>query len=128
MRFRPRVRRMVGRGHVNAFIRRGEENPEFAVVKADGRRPGAAAVLHFDITRMRQVFDGVIDDRPVHQILRVQDRQSRRAIDTGSNQVKIVVKTNRIRVGIIRINYWVVKCSILLVGNPGMTERGCFFQ
>ena len=118
MWFRPFFGGMIGGRDVDAFIRHREKNPEFSGMKTDGRRPHAAAGLHFSIARMRQIFYGMVDERPVDQIFGMQNRQSGRAVETGRGHKKIFADANYVRVGIVGANNRITKSSVAAIRLP----------
>ncbi len=124
VRFAPLAGGILRRGQVNALVGHGEEDPEFAGVKPDRRRPHAAARLHLPIPRMRHIFDGVIDDRPVDQVARVEDWQPGRAVEAGGGQIEIVAVPDDIRIGIIGVQDGVAVSAVAGIGFPGKGERG----
>lgn len=67
-------------------------------MKPNGWRPDAAAWLNFSEAWVRQMFDSVIEDGPIDQIFGMENRQSRRAIETRRRQVKIAVYSHYVRV------------------------------
>ena len=62
--------------HEDAAVGIAEVDPEEAGVVAQAGRPHALPVLGRVEVRRRQPRDRVADERPVHQIARVQDRQA----------------------------------------------------
>ena len=72
----------------------------------------------------------MIDDRPVHQIARMQDRQSRRAVEAGCGEIEIIADADHIRIGIIREQNRIAIGPVRLVRNPRISIGafgGCSF-
>src|SRR5262249_4799506 len=107
---------------IDSFVWSGKKDPILAGVEADRRRPNTASGLNFRVPLMRQVFQRVIDDRPIDQVFGMQYRQSRRAVETGRRQIKIFTDTNHIRIGVIGVENRITISAVLLVGPPRVRE------
>lgn len=84
----PRTGDFPCRRHEVTLVGRAEINPEFLIVIPDGPGPDAFAVAVHPVpvqfgADLREVGDGVVLDRPVHQILGVQDYHARRKLKCG---------------------------------------------
>jgi hypothetical protein len=122
---------MIGVGHIDALVGHGKEDPEFAAVKTDGRRPDATAGLHLAIARVGHVLDRVVDERPIDKVARVQDRQSRRAVEAGGDQPEIVTVPDDVRIGIVGVDDRIAVRAVAGIGYSGIGksgrhERKCF--
>src|SRR5262249_44648608 len=101
MRLAPWSARIVGGDDINPFIPRWEKDPASVRVIANGRRPDAAAALYLCVARIRQILQRVPNERPAHQIARVQNRQPGRAVETRCSEKVIVSHADRIGIGIV---------------------------
>ena len=81
---------------------------------------GRAEMMEQRIVALIEILQGIAHDFPVDQVLRVQDRQSRGALERGSRHVIILARGSYadIRVGVIGINHWVGVGAIAIVGRP----------
>lgn len=68
MRLAPFSGRIVRGRHIEPFIGHGKDDPKLSRVVANGGRPHAVPRLYLTEARVRQVLEGVIDDRPIDQI------------------------------------------------------------
>ena len=114
---------MVCGGEVDALIWRGEKNPKPAGVKPQGGRPDAAARLDLVIARMRQVPDGMMEQRPIDQVPGMKNRESGRAIETGCGHVKIRPHPDHIRIRIVGVKDGITKGAIPLIRDPRIATR-----
>jgi len=96
-----------------------KEDPELAAVKTDRRRPDAAAGLDVAIARVGHVRDPVVDERPVDEIARMQNRQSRRAVEAGGDQPEIVAVPDHVRIGIVGVDDWIAVSASPASGIQG---------
>src|SRR5947209_15761598 len=110
--------------HVDAAIWIGIEDVERAVVITNRRGPDAAAVLRLIEHIIRWLaLEDVADDRPVDQVFRAQNRQTRRGVETRSDQVIIIADANGVRIGIIGVDDRVFIRAVAVVGDPNF--RAC---
>ena len=102
---------------------------KFAVVKAQGRRPHAAAVLRFGKTRERRLpRENVADYRPVYEVSGMQHGQARNLVKARRHQVKIRPDANNVGVGIIGVQDGVLIRPVALIGYPNLRNRTALRQ
>ena len=86
---------------------------------AYGRSPYPFTVAGGIIKFFRlQFLQGIIDDTPIHQIFRMENRQSRRTAETGSGHIEIVTDRTNVRVGIIGVQHRIPVSSVALIRHP----------
>ena len=117
-RLTPFAERVCGLAHHNPLIRHRDEYIVSSLMIADGRSPGTAAVHRLVIIVKRQLVNDIIDDLPVHQILRMQKRYCGGVAEAGSDHKIILSHTNGIRVRVIRIQDRVGISAVALIGDP----------
>ena len=115
----PRTGGVLRPGHEDAAIRIAEINVELAVVEAQGRGPHAIAMLRHTEAWYWVILENVANDRPVHQILRMENWQARRTVETGGDQIKIIIVADHVRVGIIGKDDGVLVGPIAVIRHPG---------
>src|ERR1017187_4043461 len=123
MRPGPFFGRMVCRRDINSLVRHGKENPEFPRIEADGRRPHPTPGLDLFIAWVRQIANRMIDERPVDQVTRMQNRQPRGAVKTRRCHEKIVSVPDHIRVGIISVENGIFIHPVTEVRRPKGTPQ-----
>ncbi len=97
----PRAGGVFGFGHEDAAVRVAEENVELAIVKADGRRPDAAAVDGVFHEVAVVVLDGVADEGPVDEVFGVEDGQAGETGEAAGGEVIVVADAADIRIGVV---------------------------
>ena len=117
-RLTPFAERVCGLAHHNPFIRHGNKYIVSSLMVADGGSPGTAAVHRLVIIIKGKLIHDVIDDLPVHQILRMQQRHCGGVTEAGSDHKIIFSHTNGIRVRVIRIQDRVGISAVALIGDP----------
>ena len=124
LRRRPFAGGIRGGGKINSKIGVGIKNPELAVVPTNRRRPDAFAMAHHGkMIRRRLNGENMGDDRPVDEILRVQDRQARHGVKTRRHQIKIIADADGIRVRVIGEQHGVLIGAVAAIRNPRRDGR-----
>src|SRR6185436_11460169 len=116
---------MFGLRHVDPEIRIRIKDKELTFVIANRRRPDAIAVLWF----VKDVFghlllEDIPNDGPINQVLGVKYGQSRRGVEAGGCQIKIVANTDYIGVGVVSIEDRVFVSAVAIIGNPNFRNVG----
>ena len=117
-RLTPFAPRVCGLAHHNPLIRHGNEYIVSSLMVTDGGSPGTAAVHRLVVIFKGKLIHDVIDDLPVHQILRMQQRHCGGVTEAGSDHKIILSHTNGIRVRVIRIQDRVGIGAVALIGDP----------
>ena len=114
-----------GLHHVDAEIGIGIEDVDFAVVAADGGRPGAVAVSRpvVDVER-RLGGEGVSDQFPVHQVFGMEDRQARHGVEAGRGEVVVLADAEHVGVGVIGVQDGIAIGAVAVVGHPHLGAVG----
>ena len=107
----PRTARILCPDHEDAPVRIAAKDIEPAIVITDGRCPDTVRMLHL---RPEIIFRGIPTrsgivrqrcayQRPIHQIPRMQDRQSRKTVERGSRHIIILPHPAHVRIAVIRV-------------------------
>ena len=96
-----------------------KERIKFASMILQGSSPLTStidrAILHFILRRVGQLREDIVDDFPVHQILRLHDRSAWHQVHRGTHHIEIVAHTDDIWVGNVRPSHWILEgCRRLL--------------
>ena len=124
VRLRPLAARVLRLGHVDPDIGIAPIDVVPAVVVTDSRGPDALAVLRpiEVIVRRLRSEDGV-DDLPVDQIGRVENLQTRHAVERRSGHPEVVAHARDVGVGIIGIEHGVLILPVAQIGRPDRLRR-----
>ena len=100
------------------------EDVERALVEAEARRPDALpvdALAFFEPERRAEIqrIERVGEEPPVHQIARVQDRQSGHAVHGRAGQVEILADADEVAVGELVVEQRVGERPVAVVRGPG---------
>ena len=88
-------------------------------MKANARRPCSVAVLRCPVDVYRRLaLESMTDQLPMHKIFGVQNRQPGNSIETRRNQIKVVIDSNDIRVGIVGVENGIVIAPVPCVRIP----------
>ena len=123
-RLAPLAERIRGLAHHDALVRHGDKYVISSLMITDGRCPGTTAVYRLVIIVKGKLVNDVIDDLPVHQILRMQQRHCRGVTEAGSDHKIILSHTNGIRVRIIGIQDRVGIGAVALISDPHFMYLG----
>ena len=120
MRFAPFAGGIARGGDVDPFIGHREEDPELPVVLADRRRPDTFAVARLveDAARIGEILQRVVDDCPVDQVPRMQDRQTGGAVETTRNEIEVISIANHVRIRVVGAEDRIAIGAVGLVGEP----------
>ena len=116
----PRAARLDGRDEIDAEIGIGVIDPELAGVVADGRSPHALAGLR----RAERLLghkprQRVRDERPVHQVARMQDGQTGHVAEARCRHPIVVPHPHDVGVGIIGVQDRIPVGAVAEVRRPG---------
>ena len=114
----PLPERVLRAHHKDTFIRHPVINIKTAVMVSYCRRPHAFGVLRHIIIIVVNFIYGVIDEFPVHQIFRCQNRKAGHIIKAGRCHIIGIACPDDIRVRIICENNRIFKCAVLQIGFP----------
>ena len=114
----PRPGRIGCRAHEVTFVRRSEIDPEFLVVKANRAGPDALPVaVHFRPihvgTDLIKIGHHMSQDRPVDQVLGMENHHAGRILKGGRDRVVVTADTNAIAV--IRGHHGIVVSSVAAI-------------
>ena len=123
-RLAPLAERIRGLAHHDALVRHRDKYVISSLMITDGRCPGTTAVYRLVIIVKGKLVNDVIDDLPVHQILRMQQRHCRGVTEAGSDHKIILSHTNGIRVRIIGIQDRVGIGAVALISDPHFMYLG----
>ena len=123
LRLRPFAFRVFGGGHKHAQIRVA---PIYIIglvvlVVSDAWCPNAVSMLGLVVSLQgRQCLDGIVHYLPVHQILRVKNRQAGNAIERGSRQIEVLARSSHAHIGvaIVGIDDGIRKGAVAIVRAP----------
>ena len=99
------------------------EDIELSVVISDGRRPDTLsvsllAIAEIEIIRIVESVETVRREFPVHQILGMENHQSRHTVHRGTRQIVILPHSDDIRVRKFVVKQRVCKGTISIISRP----------
>ena len=99
-RIAPRARRIIGGDHeiVPAFDA-GVHDPELAIVMGNGRGEQPAIGAQPAEIHLARAVDRIADQRPVHQIGAVENRQAGKPAERGCDGIEIIADSHDRRIG-----------------------------
>src|ERR1019366_8623466 len=93
------------RTHEDAFIRRWKIHVKPSIVLPDRRRPYSSGVAipshHVVLWAEIDLRQYVPDDRPMHQVLRLENRNTRHEFESRGDKIEVRSVANHIRIGIV---------------------------
>ena len=112
----------IGTTQINAAAG-AEIDHVFPVVVPDGGCPRALPVVGTLVVAKRDRRVDMVDDRPVDQVLRVQDRDARSARETRGDHIVVIPHPQHVGVGIVGIDDRVAVRAVAVVGGPDLGTR-----
>ena len=114
---------------LQAFAVHVREEIELTVIVADAGRPDALAIDFLMVLQRERIVaeveavETVTDVLPVHEILRVEDHESRYGVHRRTSQVVVVAHPQHVRIGELIIEQRVSKRAVPIVGSPRLRLR-----
>ena len=113
------------RNHEDAFIRHTIVDVESTIMVADGRCPHSLRMARHGIPRVRNIGQGIVHQRPIHQILGSKNGQTGHVVEGRSSQVISIPYPDHIRIRIVTHQHRIAVRAVTAVSTPEPIRHCC---